>query len=126
MARRRRDLPEPAPVVDPVWAFRWLRRLTLGFEVDHPAGARLRSEAAAIEARGGSPEDQLEDLWLVVDQLGLRRAGERLLAHLQDSRERHGGRTPETPAVVTPPLSAFSPRREKALAVNRSDPPKGA
>ena len=88
MARRRRDLPEPAPVVDPVWAFRWLRRLTLGFEVDHPAGARLRSEAAAIEARGGSPEDQLEELWIVVDRLGLREAGGRLLAHLQQTRER--------------------------------------
>ena len=92
MARRRRDLAEPPePEVDPVWAFRWLRRLTLGFEVDHPVGARLRSQAAAIAARGGPPAAQLEELWAAVDGLGLREAGERLLAHLQGARHRHGG-----------------------------------
>ena len=91
MARPRRDLAEPAaPEVDPVWAFRWLRRLTLGFEVEHPVGARLRSGAAAIQARGGSPEEQLEELWVVVEQLGLRDAGERLLTHLEGARQRHG------------------------------------
>lgn len=96
MARPRRDLAEPAaPEVDPVWAFRWLRRLTLGFEVDHPAGVRLRSGAAAIQARGASPEEQLEEMWIVVDQLGLREAGERLLAHLHGGRHRHGA----TPAL---------------------------
>jgi len=92
VARPRRDLVEPAePEVDPVWAFRWLRRLALGFEVDHPVGARLRSEAAAIQARGASPEAQLEELRLVVEQLGLRDSGERLLNHLQAARHRHGG-----------------------------------
>ena len=90
VARYRRDLSEPEVPGDPARDFRRLGWLLAASDPPSPLRARLHGAARAIEARGGPAIEQLEEMWIVVDQLGLREAGERLLAHLQGARHRHG------------------------------------
>lgn len=90
-ARWRRDLE---PEVDPAAAefeFTALARLLRASEPLSPAAAlsgAVQADAAAIASRGGSPAEQLAELWQAIDELGLHAAAERHVAHLVAARSR--------------------------------------
>lgn len=90
-ARWRRDLE---PEVDPADAEREFTALARLLRASEPGGraaalsAQVQADAAAIASRGGSPAEQLAELWQAIDELGLHAAAERHVASLADARRR--------------------------------------
>ena len=93
MTKRERPVIEKDDIADVEWQLHWL--IMLCAANDGGAGAamhqRIGSEMNLIRARHHRLEKQLEELWQVLDEMGLRKLGESRIAGLRAGQRRWGG-----------------------------------